>query len=399
MRFAYRRWPASGPRPTTAARARKPRRGAWPTGRRPSGSTALLAATLVLYAIQSAYSEDVSNAIENACFFLVPFAVMLMLLGEVRWTRPHPGRGADRGRGDGARVRRGRVRRVRRPRPAPEPRRPAPGEPAPPLLPGQLAVLRPERLRPLSGADVGRARRLPGLGARHPAARSSRRSSRASCSAALALSYSITSFAALLAGLLVVAALRWSVRWALAGGAAIARLRRGLPAGQRDGATRTSARPRAAATTTSGRVDLVKGGLDAGAATARSGAGARARSAPRSPATSSGRRRPSRTPSRSPSPPSRGRSGWSSTWRSWSLALIVLLSGRGRLGRRRRRRPPASSRWSSTASATRPSRSTRRPGRCSAWGSRCGEAAARSAADAAATRAPAPPRDPRPAAV
>ena len=50
-----------------------------------SGSR-VLAATLVLYAIQSAYSEDVSNAIENACFFLVPFAVMLVLLGEVRWT-------------------------------------------------------------------------------------------------------------------------------------------------------------------------------------------------------------------------------------------------------------------------------------------------------------------------
>ena len=45
-----------------------------------------LAATLVLYAIQTAYSADVSNAIENASFFLVPFAVMLMLLGEVRWT-------------------------------------------------------------------------------------------------------------------------------------------------------------------------------------------------------------------------------------------------------------------------------------------------------------------------
>jgi hypothetical protein len=46
----------------------------------------VIAAMLVLYAIQSAYSADVSNAIENACFFLVPFAVMLMLLGEVRWT-------------------------------------------------------------------------------------------------------------------------------------------------------------------------------------------------------------------------------------------------------------------------------------------------------------------------
>jgi putative inorganic carbon (hco3(-)) transporter len=46
-----------------------------------------LAATLVLYAVQSAYSEDVSNAIENAGFFLAPFAVMFALLLEVQWTR------------------------------------------------------------------------------------------------------------------------------------------------------------------------------------------------------------------------------------------------------------------------------------------------------------------------
>ena len=45
-----------------------------------------LAATLVVYAIQTAYSVHVSNAIENAAFFLVPFAVMFGLLTEVRWT-------------------------------------------------------------------------------------------------------------------------------------------------------------------------------------------------------------------------------------------------------------------------------------------------------------------------
>ena len=47
----------------------------------------LLAATLVLYAIQASYSEDVANAIENLGFFLVPFAVMFTLLVEVEWTR------------------------------------------------------------------------------------------------------------------------------------------------------------------------------------------------------------------------------------------------------------------------------------------------------------------------
>ena len=46
----------------------------------------LLAATLVLYAIQAAYSEDVPNAIENIGFFLVPFAVMFALLTAVDWT-------------------------------------------------------------------------------------------------------------------------------------------------------------------------------------------------------------------------------------------------------------------------------------------------------------------------
>ena len=47
----------------------------------------LLAATLILYAIQAAYSEDVANAIENIGFFLAPFAVMFALLVEVEWSR------------------------------------------------------------------------------------------------------------------------------------------------------------------------------------------------------------------------------------------------------------------------------------------------------------------------
>ena len=65
-----------------------------PAGRRPAELPAIrwlswaLAATLVLYAVQAAYSEDVSNAIENAGFFLVPFAVMFMLLREVEWRPP-----------------------------------------------------------------------------------------------------------------------------------------------------------------------------------------------------------------------------------------------------------------------------------------------------------------------
>lgn len=46
---------------------------------------ALVAAT-VLYAAQSAYSDDVGFAARNVGFFLVPFAAMFALLSELRWT-------------------------------------------------------------------------------------------------------------------------------------------------------------------------------------------------------------------------------------------------------------------------------------------------------------------------
>ena len=134
---------------------------------------------------------------------------------------------------------------------------------------------------------------------------------------ALALSYSITSFGALLAGLLVVAALRWSVRWALAGGAAI------LVCGAVFLLVSGTGHTDVGSAESEQHDDERQGGPGRGVGsrwlgTARSGAGARGRSAPRSPATSNARRRPSPTPSRSRSRPSRGGSGWSSTWRSWS---------------------------------------------------------------------------------
>lgn len=46
----------------------------------------VLAAGLVLYAVQAAYSEDVSNAVENVGFFLAPFAVLFCLLTELDWS-------------------------------------------------------------------------------------------------------------------------------------------------------------------------------------------------------------------------------------------------------------------------------------------------------------------------
>jgi O-antigen ligase len=47
----------------------------------------LLAAFVVLYALQSLYSEDFSKALQNICFFLVPFTVAFGLLRDVEWTR------------------------------------------------------------------------------------------------------------------------------------------------------------------------------------------------------------------------------------------------------------------------------------------------------------------------
>ena len=88
-RSALRASRASG-----ASRGRRGRsRDSWPRRLR-----WLLAATLVLYAIQASYSEDVSNAIENIGFFLVPFAILFVLLAEVEWSRAAAAPDADRGR-------------------------------------------------------------------------------------------------------------------------------------------------------------------------------------------------------------------------------------------------------------------------------------------------------------
>ena len=46
-----------------------------------------MSAVLLLYAIQSVYSEDFSRALQNAAFFYVPFALAFVLLAERRWDR------------------------------------------------------------------------------------------------------------------------------------------------------------------------------------------------------------------------------------------------------------------------------------------------------------------------
>jgi O-antigen ligase len=47
----------------------------------------LLAAFVVLYAVQALYSGDFSKGLQNVCFFLVPFTVAYRLLREVEWDR------------------------------------------------------------------------------------------------------------------------------------------------------------------------------------------------------------------------------------------------------------------------------------------------------------------------
>jgi O-antigen ligase len=47
----------------------------------------MLAIVLVLYGIQSVYSEDFSQALQNAAFFYVPFALAFVLLAQCRWDR------------------------------------------------------------------------------------------------------------------------------------------------------------------------------------------------------------------------------------------------------------------------------------------------------------------------
>ena len=81
-------WPAGPaaagdpPPPATA-------RGVVPPTTSPTGGAAwlprVLAAVVVLYALQTLYSDDFSKGLQNVCFFLVPFTVAFGLLRDVRW--------------------------------------------------------------------------------------------------------------------------------------------------------------------------------------------------------------------------------------------------------------------------------------------------------------------------
>ncbi len=218
-----------------------------------------VAATLVLYAVQSAYSADVSNAIENASFFLVPFAVMLMLLGEVRWSRRILGGVLVAVVGMAlvfAAIAYGEYA-------------------ARDLLLSRGNLLQSNQLHlyfrvnslfydpNLFGRDL--ALTLVALGAYLAWSRDGGGAILAALASAallgaLALSYSVTSFIALGFGLLVVAGLRWGARWALGGGAVILVFGAIFLLASGTGRTDFSS-SESLNTATSGRVDLVGGGI------------------------------------------------------------------------------------------------------------------------------------------
>ncbi len=53
----------------------------------PRGVEWLLAIAIALYALQTLYSSDRAKAAENIAFFYVPFALLFVILRDVRWTR------------------------------------------------------------------------------------------------------------------------------------------------------------------------------------------------------------------------------------------------------------------------------------------------------------------------
>jgi O-antigen ligase len=58
------------------------------SGSGPAGPLAMvLAAAVVLYALQTLYSDDFSKGLQNVCFFFVPFTIAYRLLREVEWDR------------------------------------------------------------------------------------------------------------------------------------------------------------------------------------------------------------------------------------------------------------------------------------------------------------------------
>lgn len=81
--WGQRRPPGTGAGASRAAAAR----GRLSTLASPRVLEWLLVASIVLYAVQAAYSAGFSKALQNVTFFYVPFALLFTLLREARWTR------------------------------------------------------------------------------------------------------------------------------------------------------------------------------------------------------------------------------------------------------------------------------------------------------------------------
>jgi O-antigen ligase len=219
-----------------------------------------LAASLVLYAAQAIYSSDVSRAVQNVGFFLVPFALMFVLLRDAKWT--------------------------------------------PRLLLWALVVVLAEavcfavigivqhEVREIFWNDkVMRSNEFdvyfrvnslfwdPNIYGRYLAlsilvgtsallwAKEMRRFALGAAAIAVAFAglvfgYSQTSFMTLLAGLVVLSALRWSLRWTLVGGAAALLAAAAFVVVSPDTLTVDSGAGGELEQTTSGRTRLASGGLD-----------------------------------------------------------------------------------------------------------------------------------------
>jgi O-antigen ligase len=67
--------------------AAPPRAGQLPAPRTVVWLDRLLLATVLLYALQAAYSSDVTKALENLAFFYIPFGLLYVLLRQTAWTR------------------------------------------------------------------------------------------------------------------------------------------------------------------------------------------------------------------------------------------------------------------------------------------------------------------------
>jgi O-antigen ligase len=77
---AYRAW--------SSRQAESPAAVPGPAGRPPLvWLPRVLAAVVILYALQTMYSPDFSQSLQNVCFFLVPFSLVFVLLRDVEWDR------------------------------------------------------------------------------------------------------------------------------------------------------------------------------------------------------------------------------------------------------------------------------------------------------------------------